>query len=35
LKDFRAALEASDPAAVERLLTQAKKARDALGNGGI
>jgi prephenate dehydrogenase len=34
LKDFRAALEASDPAAVERLLTQAKKARDALGNGG-
>jgi prephenate dehydrogenase len=34
LKDFRAALEAADPAAVERLLTQAKQARDALGNGG-
>jgi prephenate dehydrogenase len=32
LSEFRVALEAADPSALDRLLTQAKKVRDALGS---
>ena len=32
LEEFRAALEAGDAAAVDNLLAQAKRVRDALGN---
>ncbi|MCI0681863.1 MAG: prephenate dehydrogenase [Gemmataceae bacterium] len=32
LREFRQALEAGDPAAIDRLLAQAKEVRDALGN---